>query len=54
MVIRQDAAQSLFAAHATLPAADDFLIPRKQQNVSFALMVPLLQEMGYIFPDRSA
>jgi hypothetical protein len=54
VVILQEAAQSLFAAHATLPAADDFLIPWKQQNVSFALMVPLLKEMGYIFSDRSA
>jgi len=54
VVILQEAAQSLFAAHATLPAADDFLIPRKQQNVSFALMVPFLKEMGYIFSDRSA
>jgi hypothetical protein len=34
-----------------LPMISSF---RKKQNVSFALMVPLLKEMGYIFSDRSA
>jgi hypothetical protein len=43
MVILQEAAQSLFAAHAALTAADAFLIGRKRQNVSFAQMVPLLK-----------
>jgi hypothetical protein len=54
VVILQEAAQSLFAAHAACTAADYFLLPWKQQNVSSALMVPLLKEMRYIFSDRSA
>jgi len=54
VVILQEAAQSLFAAQTARTASDDFLIPWKQQNVSSALMVPLLKEMGYIFSDRSA
>jgi hypothetical protein len=47
VVILQEAAQSLFAAHAARNAADVFLLAWKQQNVSFALMVPLLKEMGW-------
>ena len=54
VIVFEESAESFFAAHATFSLADDFLISRKEQDIAFALVVPLFMEVYCVLADCSA